>query len=166
MRVPSLLGLGLLLTAMDAMAASVTRIPRENGAVHAEFIGMIRPLLTQLPEGVGRIELNGEADGDECSIQLYSNTDTTFVTLNVDEGRFYTEFYIDHPTQSFRSIMFQTLTTEDEHRELRVISREGEYAVGVDEDSLSLTVKTAQSDSPLTCTAAMEDARFHPGQTE
>src|SRR5690606_16289269 len=95
-----------LLVAAPAMADStIVKVPRENGAVHQEFKNLLNDTISKFRSGVGRIELKGQAGKETCSANFYTTQETTFVTLEVDNGEFYTEFYIDHPHQSFKKIL-------------------------------------------------------------
>ena len=158
----------LLLAALlpaSVMADEVIRISRENGAVHREFRNMLADVLGRFPSGVGRAELAGSAGSDSCLLNLFTNTDTTFVTLNVGDRLQYTEFYIDHPTQSFKSVLFQTVTLDDDGRELKVVTRELEYSVRVEGERLTLGTRAGKKPA-VTCSFDMTSARLHEGETE
>ena len=148
-----------------AMAENVVKVPRERGAVHQEFKTLLSDYLKKFDSGVGRIALKGEARGDACEVDFYTNEDTTFVTVNVDNGDFYNEFYIDHPSQSFRKVLFQNLTMHDEGVELKVVKRDGGYSIMTDGKTLKLTTK-ADSGKDSTCTLNLAKASFYEGETE
>lgn len=151
--------------AVPAFADNVVKVPRERGAVHQEFKTLLSDYIKEFESGVGRIALKGDARGDECQVDFYTNQDTTFVTVNVDNGDFYNEFYIDHPTQSFRQVLFQNLTMRDDGVELKVIKRDGGYSILTDGKSLTLTTK-ADSGKDSTCTFNLAKASFFEGETE
>ena len=148
-----------------AFAENVIKVPRERGAVHQEFKNLLSDYIKAFESGVGRIELQGKDGGDECRVDFYTNEDTTFVTVNVDNGDFYNEFYIDHPTQSFRQVLFQNLTMRDDGVELEVIKRDGGYSILTDGKILKLTTK-ADSGKDSTCIFNMASASFFEGETE
>ena len=116
-------------------AEDIRKIPRENGAVHKEFRILIDDYVKKFKTGIGRIALEG---GDDCKVDFYTNKETTFVTINIDEGDFYNEFYIDHPTQSFRKILFQNLITHDNGQELKVVKRDEGYSIIREGQSVTL----------------------------
>lgn len=145
-------------------ADNVVKVPREKGAVHAEFKTMLSDYIKKFESGVGRIALKGEADGDQCQVDFYTNDNTTFVTVNVDNGDFYNEFYIDHPSQSFRKILFQNLKMREDGVELEVVKRDGGYSILTDGQQLTVTTKANSGDS--TCTFNLAQANFYEGETE
>lgn len=156
----------LLFLPLAAQAETVIKIPRENGAVHQEFRNLLADKIKQFKNGVGRLEMLGNADAGRCIANFYTNTDTTFVTLDVDKGEYYTEFYIDHPTQSFRSVLFQNLTLNDEGTELKVVKRDGDYTIQTDGQRFLLSVRDPKDREPTTCTFDLNTARLYDGETE
>ncbi len=151
---------------VPSFAADVIRIARENGAVHREFRNMLADVLGRFPTGVGRAQLTGRAGSETCVANLFTNTDTTFVTLNVGDREGYTEFYVDHPTQSFKSVLFQTLTETAGGKELKVVTREYEYSVKLEDERLSLQARQGKTDAPLACSFDLASARLFEGETE
>lgn len=160
------LWLPLALTPALASAETVIKIPRENGAVHQEFRNLLADKIKLFKSGVGRMEMLGNADGGRCVANFYTNTDTTFVTVDVDKGVYYTEFYIDHPTQSFRTVLFQNLTLNDEGTELKVVKRDGDYAVQTDGQRLVLSTRDPKDRDPTSCIFDLSTARLYDGETE
>ncbi len=156
----------LVMLPWAAQAETVIKIPRENGAVHQEFRNLMADKIKQFKQGVGRVEMLGNADAGRCIANFYTNTDTTFVTLDVDKGEYYTEFYIDHPTQSFRTVLFQNLTLSDEGTELKVVKRDGDYAIQTDGQRLVLAVRDPKDREPTACTFDLSTARLFDGETE
>lgn len=159
-----------LLTAMFcssvALAEStVVKVPRENGAVHQEFKNLLNDTISKFRSGVGRIEMKGSAGKETCSANFYTTNETTFVTLDVDNGQYYTEFYIDHPHQSFKTILFQNLIMNDENVELKVVQREGGYSIITDGNTLTMSSKSGQQQSPP-CKFSLAQATLHEGETE
>lgn len=149
-----------------AMADStIVKVPRENGAVHQEFKNLLNETISKFRSGVGRIEMKGSAGNDTCSANFYTTEETTFVTLDVDNGQFYTEFYIDHPHQSFKKILFQNLIMNDENVELKVVERDGGYSIITDGNTLTMSSKAGQQQSP-NCQFALAKAMLHEGETE
>jgi len=149
-----------------AVAEDVTRIPRENGAVHQEFRRLLADVLGRFRSGVGRAELSGSAGSEPCVVNLFTNHDTTFVTVNVGDRSDYTEFYVDHPAETFKSVLFQTLTDGDSGRELKVVAREREYAFLVDDDRMTLATRSGNTRPWVTCSFDLTSARLYEGQTE
>ncbi len=164
------LGLSFLISTVAAGFAyadnTIVKVPRENGAVHQEFKNMLSDTLNRFRSGVGRVELNGVASNDEsCNANFYTNGDTTFVTMAVNEGTFYNEFYIDHPHQSFKKVLFQNLIMDDSNVELKVVQRDGGYSIVTDGKKLKLSSKSRAGESP-TCTFSLAKATLHEGETE
>lgn len=156
----------LVLMPLLASAETVIKIPRENGAVHQEFRNLLAEKIKQFKTGVGRMELLGNADGGRCVANFYTNVDTTFVTMDVDKGEYYTEFYIDHPTQSFRTVLFQNLTLNDEGTELKVVKRDGDYAIQTDGQRLVLSTRDPKAREATACTFDLTTAHLFDGETE
>lgn len=155
----------LLVTAPAMADSTIVKVPRENGAVHQEFKNLLNDTISKFRSGVGRIELKGQAGKETCSANFYTTEETTFVTLEVDNGQFYTEFYIDHPHQSFKKILFQNLIMNDENVELKVVERDGGYSIITDGSSLTMSSKSGQQQSP-NCQFALAQAKLHEGETE
>jgi len=156
-----------LLACSNALADStVIKVPRENGAVHQEFKNMLNDTLSKFRSGVGRVELVGKArNNSTCNANFYTTGETTFVTMAAEDGDFYNEFYIDHPHQSFKKILFQNLIMSDNNVELKVVQRDGGYSITTDGKTLTLTSKNHGSDSP-TCQFSLAKAQLHEGETE
>lgn len=147
------------------LADNIIKVPRESGAVHSEFKTLLSDYISEFKSGVGRIALKGNAGNDQCKVDFYTNESTTFVTVNVDDGDYYNEFYIDHPTQSFRKILFQNLIMREDGVELKVVKRDGGYSIITDGKQLTLSTKTdAGEDS--TCTFSLAQANYFEGETE
>lgn len=163
----SFLSLPLLALAVTPVVAAdnVIKVPRERGAVHAEFRTLLNDYVSHFKSGVGRIALEGKSGGDECEVDFYTNDNTTFVTINVDGGDFYNEFYIDHPSQSFRKILFQNLTMREDGVELKVVKRNGGYSILTDGKNLTINTKV-DSGEDSSCTFNLAQAQFYEGETE
>lgn len=141
-------------------------IPRETGAVQAEFMGMLAGYLKNHKAKVGRIHIQGNNNqAESCEINLYINQKYSFVTLMIAKGRDYTEFYIDHPNKSFRNIMFQKLTKTNERTELSVIKRKSEFTLTTENERLAIRSKN-HGNNPLQCQGALSSATFFAGETE
>lgn len=145
--------------------STIVKVPRENGAVHQEFKNLLNDTISKFRSGVGRIEMRGSAGKETCSANFYTTNETTFVTLDVDNGQFYTEFYIDHPHQSFKKVLFQNLIMSDENVELKVVERDGGYSIITDGNTLTMSSKAGQQQSP-NCQFALARASLHEGETE
>ena len=154
------------LTIPPALADStIVKVPRENGAVHQEFKNLLNDTISKFRSGTGRIEMKGNAGRDLCAANFYTTQETTFVTLNVNNGKFYTEFYIDHPHQSFKQILFQNLIMNDENVELKVVERDGGYSIVTDGSTLIMSSRSGQQQSP-NCEFSLAQATLHEGETE
>ncbi|MDY6920252.1 MAG: hypothetical protein SV765_08560 [Pseudomonadota bacterium] len=157
-------------TALGASLAwadnTIVKVPRENGAVHQEFKNLLNDTLSKFRSGVGRVELKGESGNNQaCNANFYTSGETTFVTMSVENGDFYNEFYIDHPHQSFKKILFQNLIMSDNNVELKVVQRDGGYSIVTDGKQLKLSSKVRGNESP-TCQFSLAQARLHEGETE
>jgi len=166
----TIIGLGLIttLSAVTPVLAdsTIVKVPRENGAVHQEFKNLLNDTISKFRSGVGRVELIGKASNNKaCEANFYSNGDTTFVTMNVDSANFYNEFYIDHPHQSFKKVLFQNLIMKDDNVELKVVERDSSYSIVTDGSNLQLTSKDRNSESP-TCQFSLAKAHLFEGETE
>ena len=145
--------------------STIVKVPRENGAVHQEFKNLLNDTISKFRSGVGRIEMKGAAGKDTCQANFYTTDETTFVTLDVDNGQYYTEFYIDHPHQSFKQILFQNLIMDNKNVELKVVERDGGYSITTDGHTLTLISKTGDAQSPP-CKFSLAKANLYEGETE
>jgi hypothetical protein len=169
MKTTKMIGFSLLVAISGVSVAladnTIVKVPRENGAVHQEFKNLLNDTISKFRSGVGRIEMKGGAGKEMCAANFYTTDETTFVTLDVNGGKYYTEFYIDHPHQSFKQILFQNLIMSDESVELKVVERDGGYSIVTDGKTLTLTSKTGQGQSPA-CEFSLAQAMLHEGETE
>lgn len=155
----------MLGTSVALADSTIVKVPRENGAVHQEFKNLLNETLSKFRSGIGRVELTGKAGSETCNANFYTSGETTFVTMAVEDGDFYNEFYIDHPHQSFKKILFQNLIMNDENVELKVVQRDGGYSIVTDGKSLKLSSKSRGVESP-TCQFSLAQAMLHEGETE
>ena len=164
-----IIGVGLITTLGINLAqadSTIVKVPRENGAVHQEFKNLLNETISKFRSGIGRVELIGKASNNKsCEANFYTNGDTTFVTMNVDSGEFYNEFYIDHPHQSFKKVLFQNLIMKDDNVELKVVERDSSYSIVTDGSKLELTSKPNNNESS-TCQFSLAAAQLHDGETE
>lgn len=167
MKLAHSLTLTALLTALPMLsfAESVVRVPRESGALHQEFKNLLNQQISQFNRGIGRINLIGRAGQRQCEANFFTNEETTFVTLSVDNQRFYEEFYIDHPSQSFRNILFQNLILNDDGVVLQVVRRDGGYSITTDGDRLMLSAKNERG-IESSCEFNLTQAALFEGEME
>lgn len=155
----------LFAVAGTTQAESIVKVPRESGALHQEFKNLLNQQISQFETGVGRINLQGKAGSRACEANFYTNQETTFVSMNVGDQRFYEEFYIDHPSQSFRNILFQNLILNDEGVVLQVVRRDGGYSITTDGEKLVLSAKNDQGDESR-CEFSLTQAALYDGEME
>lgn len=155
----------VLVSSVATAESTIVKVPRENGAVHQEFKNLLNETISRFRSGVGRIEMKGSAGQEACAANFYTTNETTFVTLDVDNGQYYTEFYIDHPHQSFKKILFQNLIMNDENVELKVVERDGGYSIITDGKSLVMSSKSGVQQSP-DCQFSLAQASLYEGETE
>lgn len=146
--------------------AETQSLPRKSGAVHDQFKTMLKQQIQQFKRGVGRIAVEGKSNRkDTCSLNLYTNKQTTFVAMEIENQRFYDEFYIDHPSQSFRPILFQNLEKNGAVSTLSVIKKGGSYSITAADHSLTISSKNGQGNS-TSCTFDLKSASYFEGETE
>lgn len=162
-----LIALALSTSLLSASAmAQTTSLPRKSGSVHAEFKTMLKDQIKTFRQGVGRIAIAGtSANQQACNVNIYTNRTTTFVTLSTDKGRFYDEFYIDHPSQSFRSILFQNVKKTEAGQTLNVTKKGSSFSIGAQDEKLTVSSKNTQGRS-TTCTFNLKTAAYFEGETE
>ena len=162
---PLLLICSLTLVTESAFAKR-NKIPRHAGAVHNEFKKLIDDLILQFDDGVGRVELVGSSSfTNRCYADLFISEETTYVTLKADANKFYEEFYIDHPKQSFSNILFQNVTTKGPQIAIRVDEKNGGYAIEREEDVLKIHRRVGKKKSPA-CKFPLKKAKLYSGETE
>jgi len=148
-------------------AETVVNIPRENGALLQEFKNLLREQISQFDNGIGRIELEGNSGKKKCIANFYTNEDSTFLTIEVPSKKSYKEFYIDHPTQSFKPILFQKLILSDSGTEIKVVKRRFTFSIKSNGQTLTITTKSkSKRDKSPTCTFELVDINLYEGETE
>jgi hypothetical protein len=149
-----------------ATADTVARIARESGAVHEEFRNLMASSIQLLTSGTGRLEFRGQSGGDACTVNFFTNPQTTYVTFDVGAGGYYTEFYIDHPSQSFTPILFQNIRMSDRGTAIEVLGRNGDWSVQTDGETLMVSSRKARAREPVTCELALAGVKAHDGEME
>jgi len=148
-------------------AQTVVPIPREHGALHQELKNLMREQISQLENSIGRIELKGVSDDEKCIANFYVNEHSTFLTISVPEDNAYKEFYIDHPTQSFKPILFQKLILSDDGVELKIVQRRFTYSIKSDNRTLTINTKSkSRKDRTPSCSFDLSEANLYEGETE
>lgn len=148
-------------------AETVVNIPRENGALHQEFKNLLHEQISQFEDGIGRIELTGKSDDVSCIANFYTNEDSTFLSIDVPSESIYKEFYIDHPTQSFKPILFQKLILSDDGVEIRVVKRRFTFSIKSNGQTLTINTKSkSKRDKTPSCSFGLVDIKLFAGETE
>ncbi len=162
----TLSAMSLLLLSSTSMAASIEKVPRENGAVHEEFKSILKRTISQFRSGVGRIQIPGKSKQNRaCLVNFYTTGETTFVTLDVEDENFYNEFYVDHPHENFKQILFQNVIKNDDSVELKVVQRDGGYSFSSDGKYLTVT-STKPNEKSESCKFTLSKAELYEGETE
>lgn len=160
-----IIGLGL---SIGVKADTVVNIPRENGALHQEFKNLLHEQIAQFENGIGRIELKGNSSGDKrCIANFYTNEESTFLTIDVPKSNAYKEFYIDHPTQSFKPILFQKLILSDNGIEIKVVKRRFTFSIKSNGQTLAISTKSkSKKDKSPSCSFDLVNIKLYEGETE
>lgn len=157
---------GCLGLSAQVSADTVARIARESGAVHEEFRNLMASSVQLLKSGTGRLEFHGQSGGDACTVNFFTNPQTTYVTFDADNGDYYTEFYIDHPTQSFTPILFQNVRMSDAGTAIEVLGRNGDWSVQTDGEKLVVSSRKAKAREAVTCELTLAEVKAHDGEQE
>ncbi|MBL4866450.1 MAG: hypothetical protein JKY67_08750 [Pseudomonadales bacterium] len=145
--------------------SNIIQIERRNGALHQEFVQLIQEQVKLLESGSGRITLTGGSGFRICTADLYISEQTTFVSLNVDSLGYVDEFYIDHPSETFKSILFQNKINAKDSTELNVDRRNGGFTIKLENNSLVIQSRKKTSKSPE-CRFLLSKAHYFDGETE
>jgi len=145
--------------------SKTVKIERTNGALHSEFIELIQAQVAELKSGSGRIALKGGAGFRICTADLYVSEETTFVSLSVGSIDFIDEFYIDHPAESFKSILFQNRTSSSKKTVIQVDRRDGGFMIRREGDNLFISTRKKEKSSPE-CKFALNTASYYDGESE
>ena len=152
---------------VNANADTVVNIPRENGALHQEFKNLLHEQISQFSNGIGRIELTGTSGSKKCFANFYTNEESTFLTIDVPSNKSYKEFYIDHPTQSFKPILFQKLILSDDGVEIKVVKRRFTFSITSNGQTLAISTKSkSKKDKSPSCSFELSDINLYEGETE
>jgi len=159
-----LIGLSLSQT---SFAETVVNIPRENGALHQEFKNLMHEQISQFENGIGRINLPGKSGNKDCTANFYTHEDSTFLSIDIRANDTYKEFYIDHPTQSFKPILFQKLILSDDGVEIKVVKRRFTFSIKSNGETLTIHTKSkSKKDKTPSCTFQLVDVKLFEGETE
>lgn len=151
-----------------SVAETVVNIPRENGALHQEFKNLLHEQISQFENGIGRIELLGKSEKKkDCVANFYTHEDSTFLSIDVSADNMYREFYIDHPTQSFKPILFQKLILSDDGVEIKVVKRRFTFSIKSDGETLAIHTKSrSKKDKTPSCRFNLTEINLYEGETE
>lgn len=141
------------------------KIPRQAGAVQEEFKSMLNDVRKQFKSGIGRIELVGVANTSSCHADLYLGDNSSYIALYSDDLAYSEEFYLDHPVQAFKDVLFQYRVTLKESVSLVVNKKHGQYLITRQGDMLTVLVDSKGLESPE-CRFKLSDARVYDGETE
>ncbi|MBV1882553.1 MAG: hypothetical protein KUG82_13025 [Pseudomonadales bacterium] len=144
---------------------NIIQIDRKNGEVHKEFIKLIEDQVAQLQDRSGRIALVGGSGIRNCTASLYISKQTTFVSLNINSLGYVDEFYIDHPSETFKTILFQNRITKNGSTAINVDHKDGGYTVKLENKTLVIQSRKQTSKSPA-CRFPFSRASYFNDESE
>lgn len=159
-----LIAFGLVL-AFAPLSAERIRLDRESGVVNKALQEMLSEQIANLNGGVGKLAfgLNAEAGGD-CSADLFVSPDTVYAVVEMKKAKSRTEFYVDHPYDSFKDILFQALVKQGEQTELSVDKKSSGYKFIKKGNNLDIVIK--QGGDSVECKFNLAKAELVSGATE
>ncbi len=156
---------GVLFFSSTLVVAERIRLDREHGVVNQALQEMLADQVSSFSGGVGKIELGRTASSkSDCMVDMFVSLDTVYITFDSKKTRLYTEFYVDHPNDSFKDVLFQALIKQGDERILSVDKKTGSYKIRVNKMNLDVTVK--QGDKEAQCEFDLGSALLIGGETE
>ena len=147
------------------VSAERQRLERKHGVVNQALQDMLEAQIAAFPSGIGKVEMGrGSGFKVSCTMDLFVSPETIFVALASKKTSSKAEFYVDHPHDSFRSVLFQALVTKGEERELSVDLKTGGYKFTIKGNDFDVKVK--QKGTETSCEFDLAKAVLKPGETE
>lgn len=159
-----ILTISLLVTASVGTAERI-RLDRKHGQVNAAFQEILAKQIAMFKGGVGKIDLGREGNGkSSCVADFFVSPDTVYVVVESLKSKVRAEFYVDHPDDSFKDILFQALVKQENLIELSVDKKTGGYKF-ISKGQI-LTVEVKQQGDILQCEFDLSKSVLLPGETE
>ena len=145
------------------ISAERIRLDRKHGAVNNALQDMLAEQIAKFSEKQGKIEL-GRTGGNKsnCMADLFVSPETVFVVIDAAKSK--AEFYVDHPHDSFKDVLFQALVKQGEQSELSVDKKTESYKFA--KDGNNLTIKVKQQGDLVECKFNLSKATLVSGETE
>ena len=155
----------LYFTLITTVQAERIRLDRKQGVVNEALQQMLASQIASFPKGVGKLELGREHDSKgACMVDLFVSPKTVYTVVEMKRGGERAEFYVDHPDDSFKDVLFQTLVKEADMSELAVDKKLSSYKFRVKGNNLSIEVKS--QGKVIECEFDLSKAVLLPGETE
>lgn len=155
----------ILVLVSPVSAGNRQRLERKHGVVNHALQDMLSAQIGTFPSGIGKIEMGrGNGFKANCTADIFVSSDTMFVALESKKTSVKAEFYVDHPYDSFRNVLFQALVTQGNETELSVDQKTGGYKFKVKGSKLEIEVK--QKGTVTSCAFDLSKAVLFPGETE
>jgi len=157
--------MNLLIISAAQVNAERIRFDRKHGEVNAALQEMLSKQVSTFSGGVGKIDLGREGNSkSSCVADLFVSPDTVYVVVESSKNKGRSEFYVDHPDDSFKDILFQALVKLESRSELSVDKKSGGYKFISDGDKLSIEVK--QKGDVIECEFDLSKSILLSGETE
>lgn len=141
------------------------RLDRKQGVVNEALQQMLVSQIASFPKGVGKLELGRVNDAKAaCMVDLFVSPKTVYTVVEMKKGGERSEFYVDHPDDSFKDVLFQTLVKEADMSELAVDKKLSSYKFRIKGNDLSIEVKS--QGKVIECEFDLSKAVLLPGETE
>jgi hypothetical protein len=153
-----------LMTTVVAKAERI-RLDRKHGEVNTAFQAILSKQISMFKGGVGKIDLGRESNSKgACVADMFVSPDTVYVVIESLKTKVRAEFYVDHPDDSFKDILFQALVKQDNLTELSVDKKTGGYKF-ISKGEI-LTVEVKQNGEILECEFDLGKSILLAGETE
>jgi hypothetical protein len=93
-----------------------------------------------------------------------SSLATVYVIVDSGKGKLSTEFYVDHPHDSFKDVLFQALVKQGSSAELAVDKKSGGYKFI--SNGKRLTIEVKQKGDSASCEFDLSKVVLVSGETE
>ncbi len=161
----TLLSVTLFMVLIPSAQAERIRLDRKQGVVNDELQQMLTTQTAFFSKGVGKIEMGREKDSKSaCVVDLFVSPKTVYAVIVSKKGTERAEFYVDHPDDSFKDVLFQNLVKESDMSELSVDKKLSSYKFLVKGNNLTIEVKSQEK--VMTCELDLSKAVLLSGETE
>ena len=141
------------------------RLDRKHGTVNQALQTMLVEQVSVFGGGVGKLEFGrGNDSRGDCTADLFVSPDTIFTVVESRKAKARAEFYVDHPKDSFKNVLFQALTKQGNQSSLSVDKKTGGYKFI--SNGKKLTIEVKEQSKLIQCEFELSKVVLIAGETE